>query len=95
MTASTDYIGKMTDGVRFSLYDTYTRIARLIHYGFATGTICVRVLPFTTPPGPLRAYNSMVRYVLFFWIMYKIYIFMQCAPILRFKIHILFLRAYA
>ena len=43
------------------------------------------------PPVPVRG----LRYVLFFWIMYKIYIFMQCAPILRSKIHILILRAYA
>ena len=44
---------------------------------------------------PAGSGEALLRYVLFFWIMYKIYIFMQCAPILRFKIHILFLRAYA
>ena len=44
---------------------------------------------------PTGSGEALLRYVLFFWIMYKIYIFMQCAPILRSKIHILFLRAYA
>ena len=44
---------------------------------------------------PAGSGEALLRYVLFFWIMYRIYIFMQCAPILRFKIHILFLRAYA
>ena len=44
---------------------------------------------------PAGSGEALLRYVLFFWIMYKIYIFMQCAQILRSKIHILFLRAYA
>ena len=48
----------------------------------------------TSPPVPVTG-EALLRYALFFWIMYKIYIFMQCAPILRSKIQILFLRAYA
>ena len=44
---------------------------------------------------PAGSGEALLRYVLFFWIMYKIYIFMQCALILRSKIHILFSRAYA
>ena len=30
---------------------------------------------------PAGSGEALLRYVLFFWIMYKIYIFMQCAPI--------------
>ena len=44
--------------------------------------------PFSTAYSctPAGSGEALLRYVLFFWIMYKIYIFMQCALILRSKI---------
>ena len=66
-----------------------------IHIWFRILRACIEFCAHALNYMWIYCQNDKRTPVLFFWIMYKIYIFMQCAPILRSKIHILFLRAYA